>query len=173
MPNCALASLPVSGTVSNVSGTSLGRRRGYLQWDYWDGANTHLWSAKSRLYAGMPTSCGSAIGPCLVGLVERLISWLLHFSCAQRLLAERMIIIVAHFRTQVVKFIFAGRNSGQSDTKAQDGWHSNGRLARTEYQRSSTLWAPGQLLRLGSWITTSSETARTQVCPSNWIRSAE
>ena len=30
-----------------------------------------------------------------------------------------------------------------------------------------------QLLRLGSWITTSSETASTQVCPSNWIRSAE
>ncbi len=30
-----------------------------------------------------------------------------------------------------------------------------------------------QLLRLGSWVTTSSETAKMQVWPSNWIRSAE
>ncbi len=47
-----------------------------------------------------------------------------HISGAQRLLAERMITIVAHFRTQVVKFIFAGRNSGQEQTEAQDGWYS-------------------------------------------------
>ena len=35
-----------------------------------------------------------------------------------------MITIVAHFRAQVVKFIFAGRNSGQEQTEAQDGWYS-------------------------------------------------
>jgi len=38
-----------------------------------------------------------------------------------------MIIIVAHFRAPVVKFISGGRNSGQND--AEDGWYFNGRLA--------------------------------------------
>lgn len=47
------------------------------------------------------------------GLVELLASDLLHFSCAQRILAERMIPIVAHFCAQVVNFIFGDRNSGQ------------------------------------------------------------
>jgi hypothetical protein len=55
-----------------------------------------------------------APGLFLVGLVELLASELPHFSCAQRLLAERMIIIVAHFRSEVVNFIFGGRNYGQN-----------------------------------------------------------
>ena len=41
-----------------------------------------------------------------VGLVELPASDLPHFSCAQRLLAERMTTIVAYFRAQVVNFIF-------------------------------------------------------------------
>jgi hypothetical protein len=45
--------------------------------------------------------------------VKLLASWKPHFSCAQQLLAERMITIVTHFCAKVVKFIFAGRNSGQ------------------------------------------------------------
>ena len=52
-----------------------------------------------------------------VGLVVLLASYLPHFSCAQRLLAERMITIVAYFRAEVVNFIFGGRNSGQSKKK--------------------------------------------------------
>lgn len=51
----------------------------------------------------------------LVGLVELPASDLPHFSCAQRLPAERMITIVAHFRALVVSFIFGGRNSGQEE----------------------------------------------------------
>ncbi len=52
----------------------------------------------------------------LGGLVERLASYLPHFCCAQRLLAERMITMVAYFHAPVVNFIFGGRNSGQSKT---------------------------------------------------------
>ena len=48
------------------------------------------------------------------GLVELPASDLPHFSCAQRLLAERMITIVAYFRAEVVNFIFGGRNTGQN-----------------------------------------------------------
>lgn len=50
----------------------------------------------------------------MVRLVKLLASWRPHFSCAQQLLAERMIIIVAYLRTEVVKFIFGGRSSGQN-----------------------------------------------------------
>lgn len=49
----------------------------------------------------------------MIRLVERLPFYLLQFVCAQRLLAERMVTMVAYFRTEVVKFIFGGRNSGQ------------------------------------------------------------
>jgi hypothetical protein len=42
-----------------------------------------------------------------------------HVSGAQRLLAERMITIVAHFRAQGVKFLFAGRNSGQPNKSTE------------------------------------------------------
>ncbi len=52
-----------------------------------------------------------------VGLVELLASYLPHFSCAQRLLAEKMITIVAYFRARVVEFIFGGRNTGQRKSK--------------------------------------------------------
>jgi hypothetical protein len=38
-----------------------------------------------------------------------------HFCYAQRLLEESMITIVADFRSQVVKFLFGGRNSGQKE----------------------------------------------------------
>jgi hypothetical protein len=51
-----------------------------------------------------------------VGLVELLAFDLPDFCCAQRLLAERIIPMVAYFRAQVVNFIFGGRNSGQSKT---------------------------------------------------------
>jgi hypothetical protein len=50
----------------------------------------------------------------LVGLAELPASDLPHFSYAQRLLTERMTTIVAHFRAQVVSFIFGGRNTGQN-----------------------------------------------------------
>ncbi|SPF36636.1 hypothetical protein SBA1_160006 [Candidatus Sulfotelmatobacter kueseliae] len=54
-----------------------------------------------------------------VGLVELLAFDLPHFCCAQRLLAERMITIVAYFRAEVVHFIFGGRNSGQSELETE------------------------------------------------------
>jgi hypothetical protein len=65
---------------------------------------------------------------------------------------KKMINILTDFRAHVVEFVFGVRNSGQKETKAG---------------------ARHQLLRRGSWVATSSETARMQVCPSNWIRSAE
>ena len=54
-----------------------------------------------------------------VGLVELPASDLPHFSCAQRLLAERMITIVAYFRAKVVNFIFGGRNTGQNAERTE------------------------------------------------------
>jgi hypothetical protein len=62
----------------------------------------------------METIPATALRPYMVRLVKLLASWKPHFSCAQQLLAERMITIVAHFCTRVVKFIFGGRNSGQN-----------------------------------------------------------
>jgi len=53
----------------------------------------------------------------MVRLVKLLAGWKPHFCYAQQLLAERMITIVSHFCTQVVKFIFGGRNSGQGETE--------------------------------------------------------
>ena len=46
-------------------------------------------------------------------LAARSLSELLDGWSPQRFLAERMIIILTYFRSQVVKFIFGGRNSGQ------------------------------------------------------------
>ena len=69
----------------------------------------------------MRTTCDSLIGAHLAGLVELLASWLRYFSCARRLLAQRMITIVAYFRALAVNFIFAGRNSGQEGTKRELG----------------------------------------------------
>lgn len=82
-----------------------------------------------------------------------------------------MVTIVAHFRTRVVKFVFDGRNSGHNETTTQNGCRSNGLgpYATTLVARMRAR----QWLRLGSWITTSSETARMQAWPSNSIRSAE
>lgn len=62
----------------------------------------------------MRTARATALRPYMVRLVKLLACWEPHFSCAQQLLAERMIIIVAYLRGEVVKFIFGGRNSGQS-----------------------------------------------------------
>jgi hypothetical protein len=62
----------------------------------------------------MGTIPATALRLYMVRLVKLLTSWEPHFSYAQQLLAERMITIVAHFGTQVVKFIFGGRNSGQN-----------------------------------------------------------
>jgi hypothetical protein len=61
----------------------------------------------------MGTIPATALRPYMVRLVKLLTFWEPHFSYAQQLLAERTITIVAHFCTQVVKFIFGGRNSGQ------------------------------------------------------------
>ena len=46
-------------------------------------------------------------------LAARSLSELLDGWSPQHFLAERMITIVTYFRSQVVKFIFGGRNSGQ------------------------------------------------------------
>jgi len=64
-----------------------------------------------------------------VGLVELRASDLPHFSCAQRLLAERMITIVAYFRVQVVNFIFGGRNTGQNRNEGDPTSNSDARQA--------------------------------------------
>jgi len=48
-----------------------------------------------------------------VWLAARSLSELLDGWSPQHSLAERMITIVTYFRSQVVKFIFGGRNSGQ------------------------------------------------------------
>jgi hypothetical protein len=48
-----------------------------------------------------------------VWLADRSLSELLGRWSSQRFLAERIMTIVTHFRAQVVKFIFGGRNSGQ------------------------------------------------------------
>jgi hypothetical protein len=48
-----------------------------------------------------------------VWLAARSLSELVDDWSSQRFLAERMITIVTDFRSQVVKFIFRGRNSGQ------------------------------------------------------------
>jgi hypothetical protein len=66
----------------------------------------------------MGTIPATALRPYMVRRVKLLASWKPHFSCAQQLLAERMITIVAHFWMQVVKFIFGGRNSGQQESEA-------------------------------------------------------
>lgn len=79
-------------------------------------------------------------------------------------------IIVAYLRTQVVRILFGGRDSGQKEWKMRSGVSQNARPARVE---NNVMDRSRQLLRFGSWITTSSETASTQVCPSNWMRSAE
>jgi len=51
-------------------------------------------------------------------LAARSLSELLDGWSPQRFLAERMITILTYFRSQVVKFIFGGRNSGQWQPKA-------------------------------------------------------
>jgi hypothetical protein len=88
----------------------------------------------------MGTIPATALRPCMVRLVKLLASWEPHFSCAQQLLAERMITIVAHFCTQVVKFIFGGRNSGQQGREVRSLRHSNAHLARTD-SRAAVMWA--------------------------------
>lgn len=92
----------------------------------------------------------------------------------QRFPTKKMIIIVTHFCAQVVKFIFAGRKSGQKERKTISAGIQIPAGGRTGSPRSSNGVAPHrQLLRLGSWVTASSETTRMQACPSNRIRSAE
>jgi len=54
-----------------------------------------------------------------VWLAARSLSELLDGWSPQRFLAERMITILTYFRSQVVKFIFGGRNSGQ--TRNEEG----------------------------------------------------
>jgi hypothetical protein len=66
----------------------------------------------------MGTIPATALRPCMVRLVKLLACWKPHFCYAQQLLAERMITIVAHFCTQVVRFIFGGRNSGQGEKRS-------------------------------------------------------
>ena len=50
----------------------------------------------------------------------------------QRFPTKKMITIVPHSCVQVVKFIFAGRNSGQQERKARSVRHSNVRRPRTD-----------------------------------------
>ena len=86
----------------------------------------------------------------------------------QRFPTKKMITIVPHFCAQVVKFIFAGRNSGQKERKTILADVQTRAGVRTSSPRSSNGVAPDrQLVLLGSWVTTSSETARMQACPSN------
>jgi len=54
-----------------------------------------------------------------VWLAARWLSELLDGWSPQRFLAERMITILTYFRSQVVEFIFGGRNSGQ--TRNEEG----------------------------------------------------
>jgi hypothetical protein len=110
----ALMSTVAFGSSSSVGCRFLENGRGRSPCDSPGGASAVQSSEKPCLCAGMRRTRTSLPGLCLVGLAELPTSWLPHFSCARRLLAERMINIVAHFRTEVVKFIFSGRNSGQS-----------------------------------------------------------
>jgi hypothetical protein len=124
--------LPVCGIASSVRCKSSEHDGRCSQCDYPRGASAVSLPGKSGLCAGMRTTRTSLPGLWLVGLVELLTSYLPHFSCAQRLLAEKMITIVAHFLTDVVKFIFNGRNSGQEQ---------NNGTAPLAFQR--LLWCSG------------------------------
>ena len=113
-------------------------------------------------------------------LAARSLSELLDGWSPQRFLAERMITIVTYFRSQVVKFIFGGRNSGQTETKAGTNNFCSATFANESSADSkpricseATQAKALMCLVFGSWVTTSPETARMQLCPSNWIRSAE
>jgi len=54
-------------------------------------------------------------------LAARSLSELLDGWSPQHFLAERMITIVTYFRSEVVNFIFGGRNSGQNAERKKDG----------------------------------------------------
>ena len=113
-----LAPLRVSWATSSLGGNSRDRDRAHSQQNYRCGAGAVSWSAKSYLREGLRRTRTRVPDLFLVGLVELPASDLRHFSCAQRLPAERMITIVAHFRALVVSFIFGGRNSGQEKQKS-------------------------------------------------------
>ena len=139
---CSLAGLRVCGATSNQGHNSPGGGRAHSPQDYCDGARTVSCPAKPCLCARMRTICDSGIGAHLVRLVELLVFWLPHFCCAQRLLAEKMITIVAYLHPWVVKFAFRGRSSGQE-----------GRRKRTALPQMAARMHGGcslQLLRLGS-----------------------
>lgn len=104
--------------MSNQGCNSPRRAKARSQQDYCQATRTVSWLAKSCLRERMRTTHDSEMGAHLPGLVELLASWLLDFSCAQRLLAGKMITMVAHFPARVVNFIFGGRNSGQNTTKS-------------------------------------------------------
>ena len=75
-----------------------------------------------RVNSSVVEDARSSVSPTLVGLDELLVSDLPDFSYAQRLLAERMIIIVAHFCTWVVNFLFLlvgilDRDAAKNNTK--------------------------------------------------------
>jgi hypothetical protein len=55
--------------------------------------------------------------PVSLGEDNVLVSDLPYVSCTQRVLAERMIIMLAHSCAHVVNFVFAGRNSGRKRKK--------------------------------------------------------
>jgi hypothetical protein len=54
------------------------------------------------------------------GLAARSLSELLEGWFPQLFLAERMITIVTDFRSEVVKFILGGRNTGQNEGRKQN-----------------------------------------------------
>jgi hypothetical protein len=116
----ALMSTVAFGSASSVGSRFVENGRGRSPCDPPRGASAVQLSGKPCLCAGMRRARTSLPGLCSVGLIELLTSWLPHFSCARRLLAERMITIVAHFRTEVVEFISGGRSSGQSETRLDD-----------------------------------------------------
>ena len=53
-------------------------------------------------------------------LAARSLSELLDGWSPQHFLAKRMITIVTHFRSEVMKFVFGGRNSGQNAERKKD-----------------------------------------------------
>ena len=70
-----------------------------------------------------------------VWLAARSLSELVDDWSPQRFLAERMITIVTYFRSQVVEFIFGGRNSGQR--RNEEGTDEFPLSDANEWQRQS------------------------------------
>lgn len=170
---CAVRPFHRYEDASNSGSSARDRGRERSQQTHFPAPTAVLRLAKHFSWYELRANHAGALGLLPVGLVERLASGLPHFSSPQWLLAERMFLIVTDFRTEVVKFIFAGRNSGQGKLELDTFsfsvvvWSDQTRSAFSDCEHDR------QLLRWGSWVTTFSETARMQDCPSNRIRLAE